>query len=408
MPISIADLLQPISPDQPSGADVRYAPITEEIKEARRSEDAAAQGVWKREVKTADYARVITLARDTLAKKSKDLQIAGWLAEGLLARESFPGLQQGLQLIHGLLENFWDTVWPQIDEDGDLQMRATPLRWVGSQLTVLVRATPITQSGISWLRYRDSRAVPTEEEANSNAEKAQARQEAIEDGRLSPEEWTDSLNASSIAWYEKLAHDLSAAEQTLAALSAFCDQRFADDPPDFGPMRTALEDVSQTVRVLLIGKGGRPPGDHAPEPEPEPEQPAWQPEPQYTEAVASAAAAAPRMARAPQPTAGVEPGDAEDAFQRIITAAHFLRHENPLNPVPYLVLRALRWGEIRNAGIYADPGLAEAPPSQTRVELKRLMNEGELQGVIETAETVMAQACGRAWFDLQRYVVRSC
>src|SRR5579884_1086783 len=248
MPISIADLLQPISPDQPSGADVRYAPITEEIKEARRSEDAAAQGVWKREVKTADYARVITLARDTLAKKSKDLQIAGWLAEGLLARESFPGLQQGLQLIHGLLENFWDTVWPMIDEDGDLEMRATPLRWVGSQLTVLVRSAPISQSGISWLRYKESRTVPSEEEAGINPEKAQLRQELIEDGRLTPEEWAEAYNGSSIGWYQKVYDDATRVLDTLGALSTFCDERFADDPPDFGPLRTALEEVGQTVR----------------------------------------------------------------------------------------------------------------------------------------------------------------
>ena len=406
MPIETADLLQPISSANPAGADVRYSPTTDDLREARRREDDIAQGVWKREVKEPDYARVLKLAKDALTKKTKDLQIAGWLTEALLAREGFRGLQQGLTLIQGMLEQFWDTVWPTADEDGDLEMRATPLRWVGTQLTVAVRSVAITQSGIAWLRYQDSRAVPTEEEANLTPEKAEARREAIEEGRVTPEVWNEALAASSIAFFQKLYADANATLEAVSALSSFCDERFTDDPPDFSQLRTAIEDVAQTARILLIGKGGRPLGE---EPEPEPEaEPEPEPEPQYVEAAATGAAAAPRMAKAPRSSAGIEPADAEDAFQRIIAAAHFLRRANAMNPVPYLVLRALRWGEIRNAGSYADPTIAEAPPSQIRVDLKRLASEFNWDEAINTAENAMAQPCGRAWLDLQRYVVRGC
>jgi|SRR5579884_398066 len=409
MPINVQDLLKPVSEDKPSGADLRYAPVTDEIREARRSEDEAAQGVWKREVKAADYARVITLAKDVLTKKSKDLQIAGWLTEALLVREGFKGLQQGLELIQGLLENFWETVWPAIDEDGDLEMRATPLRWVGSQLTVLVRSVPVTQTGINWLRYKESRGVPTEEEANANTDKGDARREAVEDGRLTPEEWNEAVNGSSLGFYQKLYEDAQQTTEMLAKLSSFCDERFPDDPPDFGPLRSALEDVGQTARILLIGKGGRPGGEAEPEEAPA-EESGYD---SYAEPAAmdagGGAAAAPRMARAPRAGGGMEPADEQDAVQRIVAAAHFLRKANPANSVPYLVLRALRWGEIRNAGIYADPSLADsAPPTQVRVDLKRLFGEMEWNTAIDTAETAMAQPCGRTWLDLQRYVVRAC
>ena len=38
------NLLNPIPGENPSGEDLRYAPIYDQIKEARRAEDEAAQG----------------------------------------------------------------------------------------------------------------------------------------------------------------------------------------------------------------------------------------------------------------------------------------------------------------------------------------------------------------------------
>ncbi|MBP1624759.1 MAG: ImpA domain protein, partial [Acidobacteria bacterium] len=90
------DLLNPISGENPGGESVRYAPIYDRIKEARREDDDAPQGEWQRERKTADHALIIKLAGEALATKSKDLQLAVWLTESLLKTESFAGLRLGL------------------------------------------------------------------------------------------------------------------------------------------------------------------------------------------------------------------------------------------------------------------------------------------------------------------------
>ena len=42
------DLLTPIPGANPSGPDLRYDPLYDRIKEARREEDDVPQGVWKR------------------------------------------------------------------------------------------------------------------------------------------------------------------------------------------------------------------------------------------------------------------------------------------------------------------------------------------------------------------------
>src|SRR6266566_3867190 len=86
------DLLQPIPGSNPAGANLRYDPIYDKIKEARREEEDVDQGDWKRTRKVADWPQVIKLAGDALATKSKDLQIAAWLTEAMLKQEALGGL----------------------------------------------------------------------------------------------------------------------------------------------------------------------------------------------------------------------------------------------------------------------------------------------------------------------------
>src|SRR2546421_7917702 len=108
-PMSLRDeLLSPVPGANPAGENLRYAPVYDKIKEARREDDDAPQGEWKRERKVADWPLTIKLIGDSLATKTKDLQLAAWLAEAMLVREGVAGLREVLDLIRGYLENFWD------------------------------------------------------------------------------------------------------------------------------------------------------------------------------------------------------------------------------------------------------------------------------------------------------------
>ena len=145
------DILAPIAGENPSGIDLRYDTklmIYDKIREARRQDDGLAQGDWQSERKIANYALVRQLAQDTLATVSKDLQLAAWLTEALLATEQYAGLHQGLTLCHSLLTNFWDTVYPGI-EDGDRELRAKPLSWIGSVLDLPLRSAPMVSAVVT-------------------------------------------------------------------------------------------------------------------------------------------------------------------------------------------------------------------------------------------------------------------
>ena len=85
------DLLNPISADNPTGKNLRYDPLYDKIKEARREDKDIPQGDWQIERKLADWPLTIKLTSDALATQTKDLQLAVWLTQALLRREGVHG-----------------------------------------------------------------------------------------------------------------------------------------------------------------------------------------------------------------------------------------------------------------------------------------------------------------------------
>jgi type VI secretion system protein ImpA len=397
------DLLNPISAGKPAGENLRYAPVYDKIKEARREDDDAPQGDWKVERKVADWPLAIKLISETLATKTKDLQLAAWLAEAMLRREGVSGLREVLDVIRGFVENFWDDLYPELDE-GDAEYRAAPLQWLGDRLEMAVKRTPLTRSGLDWFQYKESRAIPTEEAAAETEDKAQSRRDAIADGKIPPEVFDKAFDESPKKYYVSLLENFDGTLESLSSLGEVCDQKFGDVAPSFGTLKKALEEVRQTVYILLQVKREKEPDEPvaaaAPGPEAEPayEEPAAQ--------AATAAAAAPARARTGALSA--EPVDRDDAIARVVGAARFLRQQDPCSPAPYLMLRGLRWGELRASGDTIDQLLLAAPPSELRQALKRASLEGNWAEVLEQAETAMGMECGRGWLDVQRYVGRAC
>jgi type VI secretion system protein ImpA len=399
------DLLNPIAGDNPGGENLRYAPVYDKIKEARREEDDAPQGEWKRDRKVADYALVIKLAGEAIAVKSKDLQLAAWLTEAALKKEGFGGLRQGLDLLRGIVENFWDTCYPEI-EDGDLELRVAPLEWVGTRLDEPLKRAPLTRAGHGFFKFKESRTVPSEEDANANEVKREQRDAAIADGKLTIEEFEQAFKDTSTAQYQTWLADLDGCLESLESLGAVCQEKFADYSPSVTTLRTALEEVRHTVKGFVNRKveaeGG--PAETA-----EPEDSGETVEEPVAEASDGwSSAAAPAPAKVKRKVVGLEPADADDAAARLNAVAKFLRQSDAYSPGPYLMLRGLRWGELRGYGETPDPTVLVPPSSEARQQIKRLSLEGNWTELLEIAETAMAEPCGRAWLDLQRYVVRAC
>ncbi|MEP7355416.1 MAG: type VI secretion system domain-containing protein, partial [Acidobacteriota bacterium] len=312
----------------------------------------------------------------------------------------------GLALLRSLLETYWDGVYPRADDDGDLELRATPLSWIGLQLDSALRETPLFQGRLNWYNYRDSRTIPSEDDARGDQTKQQAREEALQEGGVPPEEFEAAFQSTPSQALRQLHDDLNTLMEAVRGLGEFCDQKFADASPDFNPMLKTLEEIYQVVRVLYKRKGGDQPEEETEESVPD--APGGEEAESWTNAESDSATPVARSTKRAKVSSGPEPTSVEDAIARIQNTVRYLRREQPSNPTPYLIARALRWGELRANGTYPDFGLFEAPSTETRVELKRLAREGEWEQARELAETAAAEPCGRAWLDLQRYAVTAC
>ncbi len=96
----------PISTDSPTGSDVRYEPEFEELQaEIDKLSSVTAEG-------GPDWKKVVNLASEILASKSKDLLVAAYLVAGLVQTQGHQGLAVGFGVFADLLETFWDNLFP--------------------------------------------------------------------------------------------------------------------------------------------------------------------------------------------------------------------------------------------------------------------------------------------------------
>jgi type VI secretion system protein ImpA len=194
---------------------------------------------------------------------------------------------------------------------------------------------------------------------------------------------------------------------SLDALNTFCNTKFTpDSSPSFGPLKTALDEVRHVAHSLLDKKRETEPDPVAPPP-PEPEQSA---EPGQDQADPSSTGDTDAR---PQTTFSFNVTSSESAARRelvskVAAVAASLRQREPYSPAPYLMMRGLRWGDLRTAAWQSDPAMLEAPPTEVRQQIKRLSMNEKWKDLLEAGEAVMALPCSRAWLDLQRFVVEAC
>ncbi|MBI1926583.1 type VI secretion system protein TssA [Candidatus Poribacteria bacterium] len=115
----IEEIRKPITETAPCGGDVQYdsdfqvlqAEVDKLSKPNLKSEDGTTQ-----KVDEVNWPKIIELSRVILAQKSKNMRVAGYLCLGLLRREGFTGLAEGLEGYQLLLREYWDGLYPPLSK----------------------------------------------------------------------------------------------------------------------------------------------------------------------------------------------------------------------------------------------------------------------------------------------------
>lgn len=152
----VDEILAPVAGDAPCGEDLSFSSEFDAIAEARIADDPSLdQGVWATRCKEADWSFVIQQCRDLLAKRSKDLRLAVWLAEGEARSGRLNGFAEACDILAGLCERYWEQMHPRAEEDQE--QRIGNLSW-------------LAQSSVHWLNGIDQSAPGFEAQARKAVE----------------------------------------------------------------------------------------------------------------------------------------------------------------------------------------------------------------------------------------------
>ena len=249
--IDFEAILAPIPGDNPAGRDLRYDPISDAIKEARRADDTLDRGEWDRDLKTSDWDKVITVSVDALTTQSKDLQIAVWLLEGLIKTEGYEGCSFGLKIIKEFFINFWEILYPEMDED-DLDYRIGPLEFANEKIPFALKDIPVTDPakslGCSLLDWQGAQQV-----AQANAK---VRESLIAEGKISSEAFDTEVKKSSLPFFKNLYEQIEECIIQFNELDALIDEKFGREAPRLSEFNDALQEAQRLVTRFYKDKGG--------------------------------------------------------------------------------------------------------------------------------------------------------
>lgn len=163
MSTDLEQLLRAVREDAPAGENLEYDPGFADLERAAKGKPEQQMGDTIIPGEEPNWREVKAKAIELLSR-SKDLRVAVHLTSANLRLEGFPGFRDGLALVRGLLDAFWDTLYPQLDpeDDNDPTMRINalaPLTDPDGVLRALREAVVVDSRAVGRFTYRDFQIV---------------------------------------------------------------------------------------------------------------------------------------------------------------------------------------------------------------------------------------------------------
>lgn len=322
MRIDLDELLLPLSGEQPAGGCVEYEPVYEEIRQARESDpDYLPQDEWRTPLRKADWPKVIRLSALILRETSKDLQVACWLAEGVSQQYGINGIRESLAFLHRFIVRYWDSGWPEKNDDDGLLVSHAIVSRLDRQLSAHIIQLPLLGQPESTLEYW-RKVLAYEHQASMAPDDHGSGDFSAETFYL----WASRQSAEKLAQLHK---DLSQLSVGLADFeSAYQTLNPQAGVPALGLTAQGIDDLKTFSRRLA--------GLVTP----------------VSEDVMSLNVLAREDEQSVSQTGALAAGGSSQkmsrdlAISQMLTIAHFFRQTEPSSPVPFLMERAARWAAM--------------------------------------------------------------
>ena len=252
-------LLAPIPGDPPQGIDVRedysaqspYSRLRDARSNARDAEKQA-ESPDPSGPPAPDPAPLWRALRDlgtkVLVEKTKDLEIAAWLAEAFVRSHGLSGLAACSRLIGGLAEQYWDVVYPLPDEYG-IETRVAPITGLNGQggggslmapLMKLVLYVRPDGQPLPLYQYQASAKLGTLD--------AKARAARIAAGAIAFEDIEKEARTIGKASLGRLGDAAGEAVAAWEAMAAVLDAKAGSDSPSTSQVRDLLREIADIAK----------------------------------------------------------------------------------------------------------------------------------------------------------------
>jgi len=346
MAIDIESLLSEVSPESPCGEDLSYDASFLALEDMLRPKAGGGVVEGVEEVAEEPNWREVREKSMELLRRSKDLRVALYLVLASLRMDGLAGLSEGLALLEGLLERFWEHLYPKLDPEDNND----PLE----RINILQSLSPEAVSAQDPMKFKQRLAeVPMCNSAQMGRFSLRDIQVAKGEITVAADEATGAPDMSVIdaAFQDTATDELLAASQSteeaiehLATIATVFSKNAAQgQTPDLSEFQSILGNIHKCFQEYLAKRG-------------------------YGQAVEEGA-----------PAAGAPGGESDkggislageirspqEALLAIEKVCQYFDRQEPSSPVPMLLRRAQRLVSKNFTEVIADI----CPDAMSRVQL---------------------------------------
>lgn len=330
-------LLAPISETNAVGENLRedaspsspYYTLKDSRKAARAKERTGALDDAEVPDARAEWRPVLEQATSLLAERSKDLEIVAWLIEALARLHGFAGLRDGFRLAQAMVDKYWDSCYPVINDEDGVEERVAPLGGLNGQdaegtLIVPIRNIQITegQSVGPFASWHFQQAVALQQIADP-----EVREKRVQAGAVSMELLDKAALETDASFFRTQIDDLQQCREAFSDFSQRLDELCGiNDAPPSSNIRNELNACLEALRY--VGKDALAADE--------------EPDAEADESADASGASASAAAKLPSG----HPKDREQAFKMLLQLADFFRRTEPHSPLSYSIEQAVRWGKM--------------------------------------------------------------
>jgi len=326
----ILEMLAPIPTDLPVLGDLRedisasssYQILRNARTAARNNERSAQNQGDISPVNVSDWASVLELVPNVLAKESKDIELVAWYIEALTRNFGFLGLARGFSLAKQLIEAYGAQLYPLPDEDGvESQLSSLAgLNGFGSEGALIypIKAVLITQGDVPGPLAVWQCEQLLEADRLTDVEKREAK---FKQAGINKTQLDDILRDTETRFLIQTKNDIDLAieeyKKYQIVLDNYCQK-------DLLPTGQILDTLENCQKVLTYVAGDRLIVEDAYE---KPDEPVVE-ETMHKKITDSTIAGR------------------EAALQQLHQVATYFRREEPHSPISYSIEQAIRWSKL--------------------------------------------------------------